>query len=157
MPSMFRVASLVLLAACGGCSSRPDAPALYPVRGTLTINDKPPIGATLILHPAEAEIDARGTKPTASVKPDGSFYVSTYADSDGAPAGEYSVSILWTAKPDSSDSWDRLGDAFSDPSSSGIKITVEPGENIVPPIALSGIAFVHEQPNSDVVDLDGIE
>jgi hypothetical protein len=81
---------------CAGCSR--SGPTLYPVRGTLLFEGQPARGATLVLHPL-GNADPKAIKPRSFVERDGSFEVFTRAAGDGAPAGEYVVTVLGRMGP----------------------------------------------------------
>lgn len=88
-----------LAAACAlaflavSCSSSKRKPT-YPTEGKLLIHGQPAGGVTVFLHstdPAETE----PTRPVGTTAPDGTFSLTTSAANDGAPAGEYIVTILY--------------------------------------------------------------
>jgi hypothetical protein len=63
---------------------------------------------------------------------------------DGAPAGEYRVVVEWPAyRRGRNIGPDRLMGKFAKPETSGLKATIEPGPNGLPPFelkaALSGV------------------
>lgn len=79
--------------------------------------------------------------PRGQVRTDGSFELSTYGESDGAPAGNYTVLITWTQGAGAEESEDtqmidRLKGKYKDPTSSKLKATVNSGPTEVPPIRL---------------------
>src|SRR5437879_6143573 len=83
-----------LLALLPGCA-RDGRKPVYPVHGrVLDGNNKPAAGALLIFHPIEVS-DLDLTKPLAHVRDDGTFALTTYNKDDGAPEGEYAVTIEW--------------------------------------------------------------
>ena len=86
----------VVAVVCAGCSR--SGPALYPVRGKVLFEGQPARGATLVLHPL-GNSGANAIKPRAFVDRDGGFEVFTYAAGDGAPAGEYAVTVLGRIGP----------------------------------------------------------
>ena len=65
---------------------------MYPVHGRVLLDGKPMAGAMIILHPV-GDIGLNGLKPRARADADGWFKVYTYAIGDGAPAGQYAVTI----------------------------------------------------------------
>lgn len=119
-----------LFSSCGG-SREPARPELHPAQGTFLVNGTPAPGAMLILAPAsgQAGIDERGTRPTATIQEDGSFRISTYADEDGVPVGEYQVGVIWIVTSDEMTEVDRLGGKFSNPASTGLRISIHAGDN----------------------------
>jgi hypothetical protein len=78
------------IASCG----RDDHKPVFPVRGQVFFQDKPASGALVLFHPVN-DPDPQAPRPRGRVDPDGAFVLSTYAVSDGAPAGDYVVTIDW--------------------------------------------------------------
>lgn len=153
----WRLASVVtLLALAVGCGPPDEVrPPLEPAQGSLLINDQPAEGALLVFHRVgEATFDARGTRPTATVDAEGNFALTTYQEGDGAPAGEYQVTILWFDNPESNSPWDKLGGRFTDPARSDIRVTVGPEQNTLEPIRLDGVPVLARRPATVSRDLD---
>src|SRR5437870_3087725 len=105
-----------------GCSSDdPDGELLvmFPVRGSVMVNGKPGTGARVVFHPHAEEIPAT---PFGVVDSDGVFELSTFLPKDGAPEGDYSVTISWApplpggSDPEEGD--ERLPATFQNPQSS---------------------------------------
>ncbi|MCY2967432.1 MAG: BON domain-containing protein [Planctomycetota bacterium] len=65
---------------------------VYPVTGRVTVDGKGPDGAMVVLHPV---LPSNSARPKATVKPDGTFTLMTYTPGDGAPEGEYKLTIVW--------------------------------------------------------------
>src|SRR5437870_521007 len=86
----------VVAVVCAGCSK--SGPTLYPVRGKILFEGQPVRGATLVLHPL-GNSDPNAIKPRAFVDREGAFEVFTYAAGDGAPAGEYAVTVVGRMGP----------------------------------------------------------
>ena len=83
---------VVLVSGCGG----EEKPAI-PVQGQLFYKgSEPAAGALVVFHPVSS--DTSTIKPTGEVKEDGSFTLTTYRADDGAPAGEYTVTVVWLEK-----------------------------------------------------------
>ena len=126
----------------GGCShSGPAKKVCYPVKGELTVKEKPAPGALVILRPQQDADSSEWSTgfPHAHVGADGKFQVGTYADDDGAPAGDYVLLISWPApnpQNEEASSADRLGGRYSDPSASKLTAKVEPRATELPPIRL---------------------
>jgi hypothetical protein len=77
---------------CGGDAAADRVPT-FPVQGSITFRGQPMPGAVVTLHP---KTPAEGVPaPRAQVDKDGSLKVSTYDGGDGAPAGEYVVTVQW--------------------------------------------------------------
>src|SRR5262245_12192918 len=67
---------------------------LYPVRGKVLCDGQPTDGALITLRALDAS-QPFDKLPSARVKADGTFAIGTYDPEDGAPPGEYKVSIFW--------------------------------------------------------------
>ncbi|MBW3538917.1 MAG: hypothetical protein KY476_01475 [Planctomycetes bacterium] len=144
------------LCGCGG--PQEERPALQPAQGSLFINGKPAEGAMLVLHRADGKnFDARGTRPRATVGADGSFEVTTYQGGDGAPPGDYQVAVMWLDDPDSSTPWDKLGDRYSDPKQTGIRISIEEGESQLDPIRIEKVRIFNRPPSGTANDYDQVD
>jgi len=115
--------------------------ATHPVRGQVLYDGRPLPNATVTFSPVSAS--HVGTPPPhGTSQGDGNFTLGTYADSDGAPVGEYKVVVSWK--------WDvddlgtdqkvpvnphqaRLGNTKA----LEISVRVEPGQNSLPAIDVS--------------------
>lgn len=134
-----------LLAACvaSGCQKGEPAAGLdvrpvHPVKGKVTVGGKPATGALISFR---AIAGASPYNPRATVEPDGSYTISTYRQHDGAPAGEYLVTIYWPVERpkrkvgEDDDPGinlpDRLGGKYSNPETTTLRATVSSGENSV--------------------------
>src|SRR5688572_10824093 len=80
---------LTLLPAC----RKSDRPETFPVKGKVVVDGKPAKGATVTFHPREAS--DRPYIPTAQTDDNGEFSLATFETGDGAPAGEYDVTVIW--------------------------------------------------------------
>jgi len=130
----FRGLVLVVVALLCGCSgSNRDRVPVHPVTGKVLVDGQPPEGATVVFHPVSST-EEMAHKPAARVQADGTFQVTTYEAHDGAPAGEYVVTVTWSAPPTP----DRLGGKYSDPETSQLQVTVTEGENLLKPFELKG-------------------
>ena len=130
--------SLLVLAALG-CSSAEKRVPVYPVKGSVKVNGKPAAKAVVVFHPLAAA-DPNVPNPTGEVADDGTFALGTYSAADGAPAGEYAVTVMWptgsSAIGGDAAEDDKLGKRYSDPKTSGLKATVAPGPNELTPFLL---------------------
>ena len=124
-----------LLLAGAGCT-RSDGLAVHPVSGSLRVNGKPAPAAVLTFHPV-AEAGSEPVRPTARTGPDGTFKLTTRAEGDGAPAGEYRVTVSWFApavgkrpvEGDDGAARALLPDKYSRPETSPLRAVVRPGDN----------------------------
>lgn len=134
---MLAVSSLIFTSC-----SRSDRVDVSPVRGQVFASrDKPATGALVVFHPVAAEHEAP-LKPLAYVDEQGSFELTTYDQGDGAPSGEYVITVEWRTKPVTpfsrdKEGEDRLRGKFADPATSKIRFTVDgESEHVVPAIHL---------------------
>jgi hypothetical protein len=135
---------LVLLAAgialSAGCSDGdPTRVPVHPVLGAIQFRGQPTNGAFVTLHPTNgASVDA--PYPRASVTADGSFTLTTYDGNDGAPAGDYVLTVQWYRPVKQGGDWvggpNVLPKKYASPQTSEVRITVAAGENRLMPIQL---------------------
>lgn len=138
--SGFLAIAFVAAAAIGCSKPAPLQAPVFPVKGTITFKGQPIQGAVVVLHPkAQGPIPA--PTPRANVDAQGNFAVTTYASGDGAPEGEYTVTVQWY-KPVKGEGGDLkagpnvIPAKYSRPAQSDLKIVVATGPNEVPPIKL---------------------
>jgi len=89
-------ASIGVLVALVGCgkSSAPDRTAVFPVHGAIFVAGKPATGAVVSFHPL-GNSNPRALRANGRVRDDGSFLLTTYVTGDGAPQGDYVVTVYW--------------------------------------------------------------
>lgn len=129
--------ALVMVLGLIGCSGGPK-PA-FPVSGKVVdAEGKAARGAMIVFHPTPEETDP--TKPVARVDERGEFKLTTYAEGDGAPAGDYAVTIIWPTprkSPFEQEGPDQLNGDYANARSPKIRFTVQKTqENRVPEIQL---------------------
>src|SRR5262245_6999914 len=108
---------------------------VYPVEGRLLVSGKPAGNARIVFHPVEPGNSA--LYPVGVTQPDGSYRLTTYATGDGAPAGEYIVTVIWPHEAipiDECDcvdpvTHDRLCGLYADPTRSPLRATIRPERN----------------------------
>ena len=119
------LAALVLLGTATGCGGQK---AVYHVHGiVLDGNNKPAKGAVVVFHPTTGDT-AEETRPVGTVDDNGEFVLTTYQSGDGAPAGDYVVTLIRPAPrrtPLDREGRDLLGGRFADAAASKITVTVE--------------------------------
>jgi len=143
---LFGVATLTL---AGGCGSDGRVP-VHPVRGKVLVDGEPLTNGLVVFHPVEPLPEV--PKPNAPLREDGTFALTTYEAGDGAPIGEYVVTVTWIppgmgveedrgllsppAERDDSPTTDPTGGRYKDPETSELRSTVESGENELAPFNL---------------------
>ena len=151
MPLTFPRSTLFMIAFavthCLGCSNKPDWHAdTFPVTGTVTINGSPPLNAFLVLHTTDgSRLDSRGTTPTAIVDEKGDYSFTTYQKSDGAPVGQFALTLHWPMSLTSPDAIDRLGEKYADPAKPLMNVDVIRGKNVIPPIDLKNVKVLPQK------------
>ncbi len=152
-PAWFVVALSVL-----GCDSEPPAGPIpvHPVSGQVLSNGKPVPGAIVIFHsktPAAStpppklgeESPSRTIVPTGKTDSEGRFQIHTYVGNDGAPTGQYKVTVVLAGPSENRDfmaknsapvSTVTFPSKYADPERSGLTATVKPGNNVIPPYDL---------------------
>ncbi|CAN5441911.1 hypothetical protein BH10PLA2_BH10PLA2_12520 [soil metagenome] len=127
-----------------GCSWNSDRVPVNHVIGSVFVAGQPASGAKLFFHPASDPTAQRALRPFAEVVPDGTFEVNTYFEGDGAPEGDYLVTIYWPAPKktpkgkfdDESVPPDRLKDIYSNPKTSKLRAHISKGDNTLEPFQL---------------------
>lgn len=110
----------LVMALVVGCREAPTI--LVPVRGCVTLDEKPVPGAEVVLHPL---FDGAGWLPVATTEADGTFAAGTFLAGDGAPAGPYKVTITW--HPDATDEQsgpNRLPDRYARAATTDLEVQV---------------------------------
>ncbi|MEW4562829.1 hypothetical protein AB1K70_09905 [Bremerella sp. JC770] len=118
------------------CSTKPDYQEVetYPTTGSVTVQGEPAFGAIVVLHPTSDVGMTKGNRAFAKAQQDGTFALTTYVTGDGAPAGEYTATVIWPENPNArGPSPDRLRGKYANPASSDLTVSVKPGENQLPP------------------------
>jgi hypothetical protein len=97
-------------------------------------------GAFVVLHPQGTQ-SADGVRPRGHVAEDGNFSLSTYETNDGAPAGDYKVTVEYRSlvkKPsgDVAAGPNVLPKQYSRPETSPISVRIASGDNALAPIVL---------------------
>ena len=127
LPTMFAMAA--------GCSDS-GRPAVFPVQGQVLFEGKPPVGAQVILHPV-GKSGPDAVRPTGQVDSAGKFTLTTYSSNDGAPEGDYDVTVeLWISKNDNP-AVNHLPSRYQQTKSSGLHARITPGENQLTPFKLA--------------------
>jgi tetratricopeptide (TPR) repeat protein len=121
---------------------RSDRVSVHLAQGQAFFNGKPMPNATVVLEPVWTK-EPKFPKPRAVIKDDGTFILATYGKDDGAPAGEYKVSVQWFVKTDNRPEIEGgtlpqnvLPAKYANPESSGLNVEIKEGTNIIPPLQL---------------------
>jgi hypothetical protein len=133
----WRAGGLVFALVLAGCGD--GRKPVFPVKGqVLDADGKPAAGAKVIFHPPDMK-DPQAVSPVGIVEEDGTFGLTTYNKGDGAPAGNYAVTIQWPlpgANPFGRNPGDRLNGRFAFVSKSPFKATVAQESTTLEPFRL---------------------
>ena len=122
-------------AACclSGCGERETRLPTHKVVGKVTQKGVGLANATIVFHakqPPDGFI-----KPRATTNANGEFELTTYEAGDGAPVGEYELTVeRWLFESPEVGAKNRLPSKLGSPSTSGLKATVAAMNNMLPPI-----------------------
>jgi hypothetical protein len=124
------------LVACPGCGTGERRVPTYKASGqVLSAEGKAVANALLVLHPVDAKTTA--PKPRATTDGEGRFQLTTYDTGDGAPDGEFIVTVEQWFRDDPNEApTNHLPPALGRPDSSSIRISIAKTENSLEPIRL---------------------
>jgi hypothetical protein len=131
----------VFVVACTSSDGRPRMKC-YPAKGKLLVKSQPAAGAIVALQPQGGNPEEWWSGfPRGHVEADGTFHLETYADKDGAPAGEYIVTVTWpdaaaVAGNEEASAPDKLGGRYADAATSKLKAKIDAGPTEIPPIQI---------------------
>jgi hypothetical protein len=115
---------LTALSACASSGCGDGRAPTFPVSGQVLVNGKPAEGAFVVFHPKDGgEKEKNVPRPYATTNAEGKFQLTTYEEEDGAPAGNYRVSVVWRPVPKSrleAEGPDKLKGKYSNPATSGL-------------------------------------
>ena len=104
----------------------------YPVTGTLTLDGKPLAGATVAFYRFNKETEKFNAISDGLTDAAGRFQVSTYSRFDGAPAGEFIVTVVKTGKgydDGETNAKTLLPEQYATPKTTPLKVTIKAGTN----------------------------
>lgn len=148
-----RVVLLLLAAGMAGCSNDGQVP-VYPVSGRVGVEGESPAGALLVFHPQSApqKPGVEIPKPVGRVQSDGTFKLTTYSENDGAPAGDYSVTVEWRPlvkqDGDMKAGPNVIGDEYGKPESTPLHVNVGTSSKSLDPIELKRSKAVKAGPGT---------
>lgn len=131
--------SLLTPLALVGCSdSAPQTVATYPVEAPITFQGKPAPGAFVAFHPVTPSEEVPA--PRGVVTRDGQLKVSTFNGGDGAPEGEYILTVQWSRPVKRGDELvpgpNVIPKKYASPQTSNLRVRIAAGENKLDPIRL---------------------
>lgn len=140
-PALALAATMLLLAAALAGCSRPAGPPCFPVRGTVIHDGKPLAEVMVVLHPLTPPTDPFPL-PLGYTDGQGKFQLQTLNPGDGAPAGEYAITLELRELRRSGEEMTRDGknllpSRYATPKTTPLRVTVVEGPNEVPAIAVT--------------------
>jgi hypothetical protein len=130
-----------LAASAPGCGGKPGHVACYPAQGRVLVGEEPAAGVEILMLNAANPGNLDAPQPYATSGADGTFELSTFDPGDGAPAGDYVVTLRWPDGPPGPGlPPDRLGDAFTNPGKTPYKATVAAGAAKLDPFRIDPAA-----------------
>lgn len=136
-----RLAALTVIAlAAAGCGkSTNDRVKVYPTNGQILWQGRPLAGAMVVLHPKGAR-DPRSLPARAATDKDGRFHATTYETADGAPAGEYAVTVQYYPLKRQGESYvpgpNSLPQKYANPATTDLSIRVAEAPTTLQPLNL---------------------
>ena len=77
-----------------GCAQEPGGPLCFPTRGRILYDSQPLAEALVVFHPLASEPEGNNhQRPIAVTETDGTFQLSTLGTGDGAPEGDYVITV----------------------------------------------------------------
>ena len=120
---------MTLAVCCSACGNT--RKPVYPVQGKVVYNGKAVPQALVVFHPVGGTTkDA--ARPSAHTDNEGQFTLTTYVSNDGAPLGEYVVTVHWTPlvktrEGDLTPGPDKLPAVYGKPDTTKLRIWVNEG------------------------------
>jgi hypothetical protein len=130
---------LLVMRGCGSSATQSDRLPVYPATGRVEYSGGPVGGAFVVFHPRGAS-EKGAPHPHGQVKSDGSYLLTSYESDDGAPAGDYDVTVelrrLVNHGGDISAGPNVLPPKYGRPDSSPVKVRIAEGTNELPAIQI---------------------
>ncbi len=114
-----------------GCGSKHgDRPAVHPVSGKLLIAGVPAAKAKVVLYPVSGQ-GLSDVRPHATVEADGAYHLTTFATRDGAPVGNFALTVVLPGPPGKNQAEDepgpdRLGRRYADAKKPAASVHIDP-------------------------------
>jgi hypothetical protein len=130
------------LASVSACSKDDGRVKVYPVNGKVLVGGQPAARARVVFYPVAEELKKPGMPiPDGTTDNEGNFKLRSYDPGDGAPEGDYKVSVIWLDVPEGAEenplsAKDRLGGRYANPQKSNLTATVPKGGGEIPPFEL---------------------
>src|SRR5262249_4117417 len=114
------------------CSCGDGRKQCFPASGEIYVDGKPAPDAIITLFPVDGS-DPKSVRPFGMADETGAFRISSYVQGDGAPAGEYIVTLEWRERSgllkNNFEGPDRLKGKYADRTKSTLRVTIEKKSN----------------------------
>jgi hypothetical protein len=139
LPRRVLPAVLVALTLLAGCAAGDRVP-LYPVHGQVYYKGSPAAGALVVFHPRDPA-PGQSQKPIAYTDAEGRFTLTTEKPGDGAPAGEYTMTVVLRERMpvgrEKVNARNLLPPRYAKADTSTLRFRVQEGENDLPRVTLT--------------------
>ena len=135
----FLMGTLLPWTGCGS-NSGPSVPQ-FKIHGKVLSHGEPAAGAIVALHSVNKSGAVASYPPRGVAGKDGAFVIGSRMKDDGAPEGEYAVTIVWPEAQDAQKQFDntppdRLKNRYNDVKNPKWRVRVNAGDNTLEPFAL---------------------
>lgn len=131
-----------IMAAIVGCGGGDGRLTVHPVEGVITRDGKPLANALVALHAKAKPSSGESVAPNGQTDENGLFKLSTYDANDGAPEGEYAVTVQQYQPIKTANGIEPgpnvLSPKLSQPSTTDITVKIVAGPNKLSPIDVGG-------------------
>lgn len=141
--SLSRLWLFCMALAVSGCDQGEGRLRVYPVSGKVLVGGQSAAGAKVVFYPESPDLTGPGTPvPAGTTNANGEFQLRSYDPDDGAPAGQFKVTVIWPEPiPPNVDQEmyqpkDRLKGKYGMPERTTLTATVEEGGGELPPFEL---------------------
>lgn len=143
-----RIGLAVTVLTLASCGNERFTHKVYPVKGKIQVNGQPAKDCQVVLNPTYE--DKHPIAPLGRTNDAGEFQITSYTPNDGAPEGQYVVTVTWPKNSGQTygtlDGIDQLGDAYATVDKTkgmpGFTIKVERQPLELPPFDLKQSAAV---------------
>lgn len=130
----------IVLLSLAGCRKSPHGDRLptYATAGRIVVGGQAAVGAEVQLWAVDGGLQSAGLCPHAIADNEGRFHLTTYATGDGAPAGQYAMTLRWPVPPPPGRERgpDRFQGRYADPARPLRIVWIVAGENELETIQL---------------------